>query len=572
MRTYNEKKTQRQRISLLLILSLLLGALLIARLFQIQVLEHSKYKALAEKQHYTEQEIPARRGEIYVADKDSGEKYPLATNITKHLVYAIPPQIKDKDEVVKKIAPILNLKEDEVKQNISDDRRYYVVLKHKISDEDADKIKKLDLAGISLAAEPERVYPEKSLAAQVLGFVNNDGEGQYGIEGYFNQNLKGKTGILKAEKDVTGTVISSNEMQLDPANNGSNVVLTIDRNIQYKVENILEKAVQKHGADSGSIIVTDPKTGRILAMASYPTFDPNKFSEVKDYDLYKNSIISNVWEPGSIFKVITMASALNEGKVTPETTYQDTGSVSVGGHTIRNSDYKAHGTQTMTQVLELSLNTGAIFAKDQIGNQVFYNYLKNFGFGVPTGITLDGESKGNIPPISDWDAAQFDTAAFGQGIAITPIQMSTAISTIANGGKMMQPQIVKEIDHPDGKKEKVNPKMISQVITPNVAAQLGAMMVQVVEKGHGYQAAVPGYYIAGKTGTAQIPLPSKLGYDPRKTIGSFAGFAPVNDPKFAILVKIDVPRDVIWAESSAAPVFGEVANELLNYYKIPPSR
>lgn len=572
MRAYNEKKIQRQRISFLLIISLLLGALLIARLFQIQVLEHSKYKALAEKQHYTEQEIPARRGEIYVKDKDNGEKYPLATNITKHLVYAVPPQIKDKDEVVKKIAPILNLKEDEIKQNISDDRRYYVVLKHKISDEDADKIKKLDLAGISLAAEPERVYPEKSLAAQVLGFVNNDEEGQYGIEGYFNQNLKGKAGILKAEKDVTGTVISSNETQLDPANNGSDVVLTIDRNIQYKVENILEKAVQKHGADSGSIIVTDPKTGRILAMASYPTFDPNNFSEVKDYDLYKNSIISNVWEPGSIFKVITMASALNEGKVTPETTYQDTGSVSVGGHTIRNSDYKAHGTQTMTQVLEQSLNTGAIFAKEQIGNQVFYNYLKNFGFGVPTGITLDGESQGNIPPISDWDAAQFDTASFGQGIAITPIQMSTAISTIANGGKMMQPQIIEEIDHPDGKKEKVNPKMISQTITPNVAAQLGAMMVQVVEKGHGYQAAVPGYYIAGKTGTAQIPLPSKLGYDPRKTIGSFAGFAPVNDPKFAILVKIDVPRDVIWAESSAAPVFGEVANELLNYYKIPPSR
>jgi cell division protein FtsI/penicillin-binding protein 2 len=572
VKKYYEQKNQGKRIIFLLILSFILGGILIIRLFQIQVLEHENYKALAEKQHWTQQEIPASRGTIYVRDKNTNDRYPLATNITRHLVYAVPPQIKDKGETAKRLAPILQIKEDEISKNISDDKKFYVILKHKISDEETNKIKELKLSGIFLTPEPQRIYPENSLAAQLLGFVNNDGKGQYGIEGYFDKQLKGKPGTLEAEKDVLGTIISWNESKIDPANNGNNIILTIDRNIQYKVEKILEEGIKKHGADSGSIIVMEPKTGKILAMASSPSFDPNKFSDIQNYDLYKNAAVSDVWEPGSIFKVITMASALNEDKVNPETTYTDTGSVVVDEHTIHNSDNKANGVQTMTQVLEKSLNTGVIFAKDQIGNNIFYNYLKNFGFGVLTGVELDGESKGDIPPISEWSNAKFATAAFGQGIAITPIQMSTAVSAIANGGKLMKPQIIEEIDHPDGSKEKVEPKMIRQIVSPNVAAQLGGMMVQVVENGHGYQAKVPGYYIAGKTGTAQVPLPSHSGYDPNKTIGSFAGFAPVNDPKFAILVKIDVPKDVIWAESSAAPIFGEVAKELLNYYKIPPSR
>jgi cell division protein FtsI (penicillin-binding protein 3) len=572
MRKYYQQKSQQKRILFLLILTFFLGIILLFRLFQIQVLEHGKFKTLAEAQHWIQEEIPANRGEIYVKDRGAEEKYPLATNITRHLIYAVPPQIKDKKEVAKKLSSVLKLKENEILENISDNKKFYVPLKHRISDEETEKTKELNLGGIFLVPEPQRIYPEKSLAAHILGFVNNEGRGQYGIEGYFNKDLKGKPGFLKAEKDVLGTVISWNEMELDPAYNGDNIILTIDRNVQYKVEKILEKAVKKHAADSGSIIVMEPKTGKILAMACYPTFDPNKFYEVKNYDLYKDPAIADIWEPGSIFKIITMAAALNEGKVNPETTYVDTGSVTVGGHTIRNASNQIYGKQTMTRVLEQSINTGIIFAKDQIGNETFYNYIKNFGFGVLTGIELDGEGKGEIPLINEWTKAKFTTSTFGQGIAITPLQMATAVSAIANGGKMMEPQIVEEIIHADEKKEKIKPRIVRQTITASTAAQLGAMMVQVIEKGHGYQAQVPGYYIAGKTGTAQVPLPSKLGYDPNKAIHSFAGFAPVDNPRFAILVKIDVPRDVIWAESSAAPVFGELATELLNYYKIPPTR
>jgi len=572
MYRYQEVKTQRKRIIFLSVITLSIGLVLILRLFQIQVLEHNYYQALAEKQHWVQEEIPANRGRILVVDKDSEELYPLAANIIKHLVYAVPGQIKDKKETAQKLARILNMKQEEIEDSIKDNRKFYVPIKHKISDQETEEIKKSKLSGIYLNEEPQRIYPEKTLAAHILGFVNNEGHGQYGIEGFFDKELRGKPGFIQAEKDVLGTIISWNEAKINPADNGADIVLTIDRNIQYKTEEILEKAVKKHQADSGSIIVMEPKTGKILAMACYPTFDPNKFFEVKDYNLFKNSAISDVWEPGSIFKVITMAAALNEGKITPETTYVDTGSVVIDNHIIRNAGNRVYGQQTMTQVLENSINTGAIFAKEQIGNEMFYNYIKNFGFGVYTGIELAGEGKGNISSINDWSRSQFATATFGQGIAITPLQMATAIAAIANNGRLMKPTIVEKIIKSDKKEEEIKPHLVRQVIKPNAAAQLGAMMVQVVEKGHGYQAQVPGYYVAGKTGTAQVPLPSGNGYDPNKTIGSFAGFAPINEPRFAILVKIDVPRDVIWAESSAAPVCGELTRELLNYYKIPPSR
>jgi len=569
---YLEKKSQNRRIFLILIGTLIFGALLIIRLFYLQFFQHEYYKKEAEKQHWIQEEIPANRGNIYVVDKDSGDLYPLATNINLHLVYAVPGQIKDKEKVASELSKILKLKEEDILKLIQDNRKYYVPLKHKISDKEKEEIEKLKFTGIYFTPEQQRIYPEHQLAAHVLGFVNNEGVGQYGIEGYFNKELRGKPGSIKAEKDVLGTIISWPEAQIDPANNGSDIILTIDRNVQYKVEKILEKAIKKHHADSGSIVVMNPKNGKIIALACYPTFDPNEFFKVENYDVFKDSVIADVWEPGSIFKVITMAAALNEGKINPETEYVDTGSVTVDNHVIRNANNKVYGRQTMTQVLENSINTGVIFAKNQIGNEVFYNYIKNFGFGIYTGIELDGEGKGDIPPIDNWSESQFATATFGQGIAITPLQMITAVAAIANRGKLMKPQIVEKIIKPNKEVIETKPKVVRQIINSNIAAQLGGMMVQVVENGHGYEAKVPGYYVAGKTGTAQVPLPTGHGYDPNKTIGSFAGFAPANDPQFVALVKIDVPKDVIWAESSAAPVFGELAAELLNYYKIPPTR
>lgn len=543
--------------------------IIIVRLFYVQVLDHSRYVALAQQQHWMEKEIPANRGQIYV--REGSEKYPMAINITKNLIYASPIQMKDIPDASKKLSSVLNIPEKDL-NDLMGGKKAYVVLKHYLSDDETAKIKQLNLEGIYLTPEATRYYPEEEIASHVLGFVNAEGEGQYGIEGFFNNELKGKKGTLSTEKDATGVEISMGTKDLAESANGDDIVLTIDRTLQYKVEKILKEGVEKHRADSGSVIVMDPKTGKVIAMANYPNFNPNAYKDITDYNVFKNNAIASIWEPGSIFKVITMGAALNEEKVTPETIYTDTGAVNVGGHTIKNSDGSANGKQTMTQVLEKSLNTGAIFAKDQIGNGKFFEYLKNFGFGLTSGIELATEDKGDIRPVSDWQEINFDTATFGQGIAITPIQMITAISAIANGGKLMEPHIIDEIIHANGQSEKIDSKMVRQVLSAKAAANLGAMMVSVVEKGHGYQAKVPGFYIAGKTGTAQVPIPGGGGYYKNKTIGSFAGFGPVDNPRFAILVKIDVPKDVIWAESSAAPIFGQVAQELVNYYQIPPTR
>ena len=571
MKSFQEKKVQVWRIRTILIIAFILIAILAARLFQVQVLQYKKYSTLAEKQHLLQKEIPAKRGQVFVKEKDD-QKFPIAVNVKRYLIYAVPQRITKDDDLASKISPIIDMPADKIKEMFSDKKKVYVTIKHDLSDEQAKKIEDLNFEGIGLTPEEKRYYPEGSLASHILGFVNNEGKGQYGIEGYFNEQLSGKTGMLETEKDVEGNPIFLDVNSNKPASNGDDIVLTIDRSIQYKVEDILKKGVEKHGADSGSVIVIEPQTGKILAMANYPNFDPNKFGEVENFDIFKNESIASVWEPGSIYKVITMAAGLNEGKVTPDSTYDDTGNVERDGYNIKNSDKSANGTQTMTQVLEKSLNTGAIYVKDKTGNETFYNYLKNFGFGVMTGIELEGEGKGDIKPIENWTEVGFATASFGQGIAITPLQMVTAFGAIANSGKMMKPQIIDEVIHPDGKTEKIEPKMVKQVISPQAASLLGGMMVNVVERGHGTQAGVTGYYIAGKTGTAQIPLPGGQGYDPNHTIGSFAGFGPVENPKFVMLVKIDKPRDVIWAESSAAPIFGEIAQVLLNYYQIPPSR
>ncbi|MDD5291368.1 MAG: penicillin-binding protein 2, partial [Patescibacteria group bacterium] len=332
-------------------------------------------------------------------------------------------------------------------------------------------------------------------------------------------------------------------------------------------------------ADGGSIIVMDPKTGAVIAMCSYPDFDPNNYDQVKDINIFNNPAIFAQYEPGSVFKPITMAAALDQGKVTPETTYKDEGQVMITGwpKPIKNSDFDSfggHGEVNMTSVLENSLNTGAIFAMQQTGADVFANYVKNFGFGENTGIELSGEASGDIRNLTVAKIKPIDAAvaSFGQGISVTPIQLVGAYAAIANGGILMKPYIVKEIDHPDGTKDITEPKEIRRVISEKAATLLGGMLVNVVEEGHGKKAGVKGYYVAGKTGTAQVPKKDGLGYQSGVNIGSFAGFAPADDPQFAMLVRIDHPRDVSWAESSAAPLFGEIAEFLLQYYQVPKTR
>jgi len=433
------------------------------------------------------------------------------------------------------------------------------------------------LPGFGHAMETFRFYPEGNMGAHILGFVGYEGdkkEGRYGLEEFFNEELSGKPGSLKTERDASGDLIIINDREFTRPEPGADLVLTIDRNIQFAACQKLNAAVARHGADGGSVIILEPETGRVIAMCASPDFDPNNYKEINDIKNYNNSGIFGLYEPGSIFKVITMAIGLDQEKITPETTYVDSGVVKIANYEIKNSDLKAHGECTMNKVLEESLNTGVIFVMRKTGSEVFADYVKNFGFGERTGIELSAEGKGDIGNLSlkenrDLYAA---TASFGQGVSATPLQMVSAYAAIANGGVLMKPYIVKEVLRPDGEKITAGAREIRRVISERAAALLGGMMVNVVENGHGKKAGVKGYFVAGKTGTAQVPRSDGRGYEANSHIGSFAGFAPANDPKFAMIVKIDHPRDVEWAESSAAPLFGEIADYILHYYKVPAER
>ncbi|MEI6596917.1 MAG: penicillin-binding protein 2, partial [bacterium] len=433
--------------------------------------------------------------------------------------------------------------------------------------------KELKIDGIGFSESSFRFYPENNIGSNILGFVGYVGDkqqGRYGLEEFFDQELAGSPGSIKIERDAKGYPIIINDREYNKADDGSDLILTINRSIQFMACQKLNEAVTKHGADGGSVIILEPKTGAVLAMCSNPDYDGNNFQEAKNIKDFTNPAIFSQYEPGSIFKVITMAMALDQEKVTPQTTYNDTGQVIISKYKIQNSDKKANGMQSMTEVLEKSLNTGAIFAMRSIGPNLFSEYVKKFGFGEKTGIELESESKGDIKnlikkPVGELYAA---TASFGQGMAATPIQIASAFLTLANNGVMMQPYIVKEIIKPDGSKIETKPKVVGRIISEKASTIIGGMMVNVVENGHGKLAGVKGYYVAGKTGTAQVPAEGG-GYQTGVNIGSFVGFAPVNDPKFVMLVRIDHPRDVVWAESSAAPLFGELAEYMLNYWQVP---
>jgi len=545
------------------------------RLFELQVMDYSLYAALASGQHDLWKQLIPERGEILAQDKFSPNKeVPISVNRNLNLIYAVPKDVVDYQATAKILAPLLNLETSVVEANLNKPGDPYEPLKHEVADELAKQILDLKLAGIAIAPETIRYYPEGKTFGQLTGFVgfaNEKKQGQYGIEQSWETALAGTFGRLRSEKDAAGRLITLGERELIPAVNGANVVLTVDKNIQYRACSALDEWVKKHGAKGGSVVIMDPSSGAIRALCNAPDFDPNNYRTASNISVFANAAASAAYEPGSIFKPITMAAALDKGAVTPDTTYVDSGVVTIGPDTIKNSDEKAHGLQTMTNVLELSLNTGAIFAMRQAGAKQFSEVVERFGFGQATNIELPHESSGNIKSLKRKSEIYPATASFGQGISATPLQLAAAFGAVANKGRLMRPMLVQEVRYADGKKQSFEPTFVRQVIAPQTATTLGAMMVSVVERGHGKRAAVPGYYVAGKTGTAEVALPSG-GYAKGKNIGSFVGFAPVDDPKFVMLIKIVEPGDVIFAESSAAPLFGDLAKYLLQYYEVPPTR
>jgi cell division protein FtsI/penicillin-binding protein 2 len=721
------------------------SAIIVVRLFELQVLAHDHYAEVAAKEHYGYSELPAHRGEIFIKDYASGENVRIATNSTLDLLYADPTLIKDKKLVTDRIVPLIyNLDEakqadqervktavlraktseelaavkpytdDELYQNfynqildqISSDIRpriilgsdlttqqvdgikalnltgieidqaneliayppqitdltntaqslgtllqtpplqleallrgknRYVVLKRKLTTEISTKIKETidqdkggNFSGLGLTEEYYRYYPEGQLASNVLGFVTPTGDGSYGIEAKFNTELRGKKGVFETQKDSVGRQITVGDSLIQPAEDGKNIVLTLDRSVQLAVESRLKKAVEDYRADSGQVIVMDPKTGRILAMADYPSFDPNDYGTVYEKDeikltpeqisglvpvkdqentfwlyrslstedrlmifkstlpdgtviyehyknnigpeAYQNKIVSEPYEPGSVFKTVVMSIGLDDGDVTPSTAINDSGVLKVDEYEIHDVSGKCTGHITMANVLAQSCNTGMGWLAQKLGRQLFYNYLMRYGFGNRTEIEFDNENPGQIAHFSQWADSELATHAFGQGLTATVIQMAEALSVMANKGVMMQPFIVDSVEKTPGNWVTTEPTILGQIIKPETAQTMIGLMVGAVENGVSHNNAMPDYYIAAKTGTSQTYRNGKPLSGVGTTIATVGGFGPINNPRFVILAKLDRPRSSEWADTTTSNLFKSVAEYMFSYYSIPPDK
>lgn len=554
------------------------AAIITARLFSLQVLQHGYYVALAEGQQELSKKLWPKRGSIYGQDTRSGELIPLAMNKEYPWLHVNPDKVTDPQALMNALISIFQIpdedvdKKNELFQKLTKKGDPSEPLFRKLTDAQKTQVDALNNPALFYINETFRLYPEKQTAAHVVGFLgmsNDQRKGQYGVEGYFDKELAGTSGFINTQRDASGRWIATADELVNAAVDGSDVVLTIDPNIQYFACNKMKEYAERSAAIGGALVILDPSTGAVLAMCSEPEFDPNEYNKVESVDVYSNYATFNAYESGSVMKAITMAAAIDAGVVGPQTTYVDSGEEKIGAYTIRNSDKKANGTQTMTNVLEKSLNTGVIFAMRKTGQPTFKKYLEDFGFGQKTGIQLDTESAGNLASLDRDGEIFYATASFGQGITTTPLQVVDAYATIANNGKRMQPYVVQKINKPDGSVVTTQPHMVKQVISEKSAKTLGAMLVSVVENGHAKRAQTRQYFLAGKTGTAQKPGTDGKYSD--KIYATFAGYGPMNNPKFAMVVMFDEPQ-VEWAEGVAAPVFHDVAQFVLQYYGVPPER
>jgi len=559
----------RERVNFIFLIICLLAATLIGRLFFLQIIKGEFYAALAKGQRIHFQEIKGERGKIFFEDKN-GDIYPVAINKNFTYLYVSPKAIKNKEEAIDFLEKITNLDRSFLENKLKADSLFEMI-KDDLTQAEIEEIKKKNFKGIYLGTRKGRFYPHGEFASKVLGFVDVDGNGRYGIEGYYDKVLKGKKGFLEEEKGLGGKVIFFDLGHLIPARPGADLVSTIDYNLQFKAEKILEEAKETLDIKSGLVIILNPQNGEIKALANLPNYNPNKYYQAP-MDLFQNDAIQKVFEPGSVFKPFTMAMGLDLGKITPETTYIDEGIRKFKGGVIYNYGHRRYGKQTMTNVLEKSINTGAVFVEEQVGAQNFIDYVQRFGFEAPTGIDLPGEVFSDNKNLKSSREINLATASFGQGIELTPIQLMQAYSALINGGKAWKPHIIKKIIS-DNRVKEVKPELqMTGVIKKETSEEVVKMLVSAVENGYARRAKIDGYYIGGKTGTAQVPWTSlgvkKSGYS-NETIQSFMGFFPAYDPKFLVLIKLDNPKTRT-AEYSAVPLFRELAEYIIDYYQIPP--
>lgn len=555
------------RINFLLFFFFAIFAILVLRLFYWQVVRADELSLLGQSQYGRNIKLVPVRGEIKTSDN-----YPIAANKLSYLVFANPKEIERSSVTARLLAPILEMEEASVSA-LLDVNRYWIALKANVDNDKKEEIEKLDIKGIGFEERSTRYYPEASIAAKLLGFVGKDAEGdnigQFGLEGYYDRQLTGKIGRAHQIHDALGRPILARMNPTSDEIDGRNLVLSIDRSIQFLLDTELKKGVEKYQAEGGMAAVMDPATGKILAMSAFPSFDPSKYGEFS-YDSYRNQFITDSYEPGSTFKPLVMAAALESGLIKVDTKCDICdGPVEIGGYEIKTWNDEYHPDLTMTDVIRYSDNTGMVFISQKLGLDRMLTYIKKFGIGQMTGIDLQGESAPTIRPRSDWYPIDVATSGFGQGISVTPIELLSAFSSIANNGVRMQPQVVNAIETPDGQIIKIQPKELGRPISKKTAHIMTEVLVNAVDNGEAKFAKPKGYRIAGKTGTAQIPIEGH--YDANKTIPSFIGFAPADNPKFIALVVLDRPKASIYGAETAAPIFFKVAIKILNYYGIAPT-
>jgi stage V sporulation protein D (sporulation-specific penicillin-binding protein) len=573
--------------------------LMVAKLFYVQIIQHDYYAQQGAEQRSVIRDIQPERGRIFsLTDSVStSDLYPLAVNKVYYEVGIDPSKIDRPQNLTDIFVEMLELEEEEVLAKVKKDSKRYELIAKEVPREKAEELqnrleelrfdinkerseeeqfKNLEEVGISFTKHVLRFYPDRDIGAHVLGFLGygNDGYsrvGKYGLEGYFEGDLAGNFGQVIGETDIAGRLLADNDGK--PVQNGADLVLTIDRTVQYATCKALEKAVARYEAESGTVIIMDTETGAIRAMCNYPSFDPNNYSEVESADVFNNNATYHAYEPGSVMKSIAMAIAIDQGKVSPDSTYNDEGEIKfAGGQVIRNAGSKKYGWVDMKEVLAASINTGIIDATSDINNKIFEDYMQKFGFGEKVGVNISQDSKGDISSLSKRGDIYKATGSYGQGLTVSPLQMVNAINAVANRGRLVQPYIVSQIRYSDDIVEDFEPEVIREVISSGTAAQISAMMVNVVDSGHAAKAAVEGYYVAGKTGTAQVANPDTGRYFVDKTIHNFVGFAPNENPKFTMITKLDYPSAARYSADTAAPLFGEIAKFLLEYYQIPPNR
>lgn len=547
--------------------------MILARLGYWQIWRGPELSSKADNQHFDSLELAGERGEIKASDGSI-----LVDSAVAYLLYVYKPNFQGNAEATgNKLANILEVQEGaeagetriktavKIKEKLMNGSTWELLARN-VTAEQKKTIENLGISGVGFQQISTRFYPEASMSAQVLGFVGSDAagrpQGYFGLEGFYERELKGVPGFIRQEKDARGNPILVGSFQEVDSQPGRTIVTHIDRFVQYLVESELKAGLEKYGAAAGEVVIMEPATGAIVASASYPNYDPAKFG-LFPTEYYPNPAISQSYEPGSTFKVLVMAAALAEKLVEPESECDICGGpVKIGKYSIRTWDGKYRPNLTMTEVIVHSDNTGMVFVGQKLGEEKLMDYLEKFGIGRKTGIDLEGEAAPSLR--TRWGDIDIATTSFGQGIAVTTMQMLRAVGAIANDGVIMTPQVAAEIGG-----EKIRPKAGGRVITQKAVNEIREMMVKAVQDGEAKFAAPKGYRIAGKTGTSQIPVAGH--YDEEKTIASFVGFAPAENPRFVMIVKLNNPTSSPWGSETAAPLWFSVAKKLLTYWNIPPS-